>query len=396
MNKHTTILCILDGFGLTPKYDNNAFAQANTPHLDKMFQTYPWILGYADGEAVGLEDGLVGNSEVGHMNIGGLKLVPQLSYQITKSAENVFAPDDTIAPDQLLDPKENLSQRFANHSKRIHITGLFSQGTVHADLRHWFGAIQAASQAGAEQIILHLISDGRDVDRQSLASDWQFFVNTYLSKVEDLESKITLGSLGGRYFAMDRANNWDRTQQGLDAMMYAADVDELVTGYDVIYEELKEVTEANYQLEAFDETHEPVSFGESILAGDTVWIVNFRTDRVKQFSQLLCDMNDELDLNLHILTMNDYGNGLAIVDYNADAKGYYPVFMSKPVQGTLSEAIEAKGLTQLHIAETEKYNHVTYFLNGGQNKKTVGEDWHVIDSHKLLVMLKNLKCVHLK
>jgi bisphosphoglycerate-independent phosphoglycerate mutase (AlkP superfamily)/very-short-patch-repair endonuclease len=647
------------------------------------------------------------------MNLGGLKLVPQLSFQITHASQKAYDLDPKLSPDQNFDPKEFLAKNwnltiqdlknlkneigdlvleafkivqengpkwhtgqtlenveestflvseffdnlvswytlsdlslqtlkeivangfdpnyfnpvFKNllkaytlsnskseedllkslnqKPKNIHLIGLFSTGTIHSDLRHWAGSIQSAGMAGAEKIVLHILSDGRDSDRQSLVATWEFFIKQYAKQLKPFEDKIFLGSVGGRFYAMDRDNNWDRVAVGLLAMLDSKDqylynrfynyskqnyggIFEKDEGmkiirtksgnprnkYDFLIIEGK-LKEATYQYESgtFDEHLVPSSesfvinypevgsleesFG--IETSDTVWLINFRTDRMKQFVKMLLEVNQEFELDLTILGMNDYGDGGAlelknldsnqinysqantsssplirgdapkeqrgsaflaynsnltklakenrlnstatenllwnnvlkenklgykflrqkpILEYIADfycsqlalvveidgidhdfkgekdlsrqeslevlglkvvrftnnevqsnlesvkkylqkiclerqeylqsqeqtnplpakqasplsggneeistqKSGYYPVFTSKPVQNTLSENIAKLGKTQLHLAETEKYNHVTYFFNGGQNQKSEGEDWMVIPSNKV-------------
>ncbi len=468
------ILCILDGFGLAPKSVNNAAALANMPNFKFLLKNYFWTTLNADGENVGQEAGLVGNSEVGHMNIGGLKLVPQLSYQITKSAQNTFSLDKNIAPDQLFDPKKFLNAKFESAAKKsealtddvsktVHLVGLFSSGQIHSDLRHWAGAIQAAGESGAEKIVMHLISDGRDSDRQSLVETWDFFAKEYESKIKPFESKIFLGSLGGRFYAMDRDSNWERVVRGILPMFDQAEcwscsdfnyrqhislnqsLIRLLKKYNLnlkqvfgngsssfeVYREnnhewsffygdsldsdiwfdkwnlpkvdmqklgIKDIiqnsTEFNYKAEIFDENISPSfnlnSENVGISKNDTVWLINFRTDRMKEMSQMLCDINQEFDLKLDILAMNDYcidheiylNNELKVIREKTQ-NGYHPVFKNQPVIETVAEYISNQDQTQLHIAETEKYNHVTYFMNGGQNKNWEGEDWVVIDSNKV-------------
>jgi 2,3-bisphosphoglycerate-independent phosphoglycerate mutase len=447
--KITKILCILDGLGLTLESENNTLSKAHLPNLKRLLKDYYWTTVNADGQYVGQEDGLVGNSEVGHMNIGGLKLVPQLSYQITNSAEKNFDLNTETAPNQLFDPKKFLKKRFEQNSadKTVHLIGLFSSGTIHSDLRHWAGAIDAAGKAGAEKIVLHLISDGRDSDRKSLLSTWEYFEKKFESKIAKYKDRISLGSLGGRFYSMDRDNNWERVLLGLIDLLPKSfyndyqsqefyvnflhkysdtafekfvelskktvlqqqdylptdvtekfkgnDVSKLLnetkTGFDDIYKTLGKYTkEVFYPQGIFDETITPTIF-EFINESDTVWLLNFRTDRFKQLTNMLCQFNKELDLNLTILGMNDYGiektkllsADLADFDSNENFDGYYPIFKNQPVQNTLAETISKLGFNQLHISETEKYNHVTYFLNGGQNKKFAGEEWVVIDSNKV-------------
>ncbi len=417
----TKVLCIFDGFGLRIKDENNCNALAKMPNFHRTLKDYYWITLDADGEAVGQEKGLVGNSEVGHMNIGGLKLVPQLSFQITKSAQSTFKLNSVVAPDQLIDPTVFLKQKFESKhestnriSKTVHLIGLFSTGSIHSDLRHWAGAIESAGFAGAEKIILHIISDGRDSDRQSLVATWEKFTNTFSGRLKPFEEKIFLGSLGGRFYSMDRDKNWDRIFLGCH-YWFKNDIDSFIekkcnisaqnlrnsvsdkinqvflknnnvkenystsqnSNLENISGNLKFLTGNYYFSEVYDEDLYPTVYPDCLIdKGDTIWLLNFRSDRMKQMTAMLCDINKEFDLNLDILAMNDYGLGIEGVDY-------YPIFKTKTVPNTLAETISKQSKTQLHIAETEKYAHVTFFLNGGLEKKFVGEDWVVIPSNKV-------------
>lgn len=433
------MLCIWDGFGLAPASPNNPTSIAKLPNLKRLLKEYPWTTLDADGDSVGQEMGLVGNSEVGHMNLGGLQLVKQLSFQITQSAENGFKYDSQVAPDQMFDPEKYLTLKWLkdlNTSKTIHLAGLFSTGTIHSDMRHWVGAVEAAGRAGADQIVLHLVSDGRDSDRQSLEATWNEFETKYRDRLKPFQDKIYLGSLGGRFYAMDRDKNWGRVFKGLSKMVQLQDINQL-SDFSANYPELdlssvelnslsnavhindgesslntisgiiSGVAKNNYTQNIFDENIEPTSIqlsyqlsgGEAsdeietnlIEQGSVVWLINFRSDRMKQLTNMLCDLNQELGLNLTILANNDYGIGKEIL-LNSDLedlkpeqsqKGYYPVFKTRAVQNTLSQRIAKTNATQLHIAETEKYAHVTYFFDGGVEQKQVGEEWVVIPSNKV-------------
>jgi bisphosphoglycerate-independent phosphoglycerate mutase (AlkP superfamily)/very-short-patch-repair endonuclease/uncharacterized SAM-binding protein YcdF (DUF218 family)/ADP-ribose pyrophosphatase YjhB (NUDIX family) len=419
-NKKTKILCILDGFGLSPKNDNNINSLAKMPNFRKLLKENYWTTLNADGEMVGQEEGLVGNSEVGHMNIGGLKLVPQLSFQITKSSESGFEINKNLAPDQLFDPSKFLRINFTNSNKVIHLIGLFSTGTIHSDMRHWVGMIEASLKAGAEKIVLHLMTDGRDSDKKSLVASWEIFekmLTEKMSKNENVEkfanwqNKIFLGSVGGRFYGMDRDKNWDRVARGMLPMFessfwlessylnskitsflkekynldkpvftdtinnqtdnsldnyfettrYNYDFEtktvakngfpfDLLSNFDHINNLISNYAEISYKKSIYDEHILPQSFTENfeekfqIQKNDSVCLINFRSDRMKQFTQMFCDINSEFDLNLNILALNDYGDGNAIEFENAELetenkKGYYPIFKSQAVQGTLAEVI---------------------------------------------------------
>jgi len=427
------ILCVLDGLGFSPGSKNNVLSLSKLPNIKSVLKDYYWYTLNADGDNVGQETGLVGNSEVGHMNIGGLKLIPQLSYQITKSSQEAFNLDKINFPDQLFDPKQFLIKRFEKFSKTVHLIGLFSTGTIHSDLRHWAGSIQAAGLAGATKIVLHIFSDGRDSDRQSLLATWKNFLIKFGDRLKPFENKLFLGSFGGRFYAMDRDKNWDRVASGsfslfnpkvrealksdkfksflekhqvnLDELtkvvkhsIYATDTD--LNNLQKITEVIDFYTKLSYEDDEFDEHIVPqqLFYGDQIGhennygigTNDTVWLLNFRTDRMKQFCRFLCDLNKEFKLNLNILGMNDYCVEQEIyLDQNFDITrkkadiGYFPIFKNQPVKEPLAKFISEHNYTQLHIAETEKYSHVTYFLNGGQNMKWEGENWVVIDSNKV-------------
>jgi bisphosphoglycerate-independent phosphoglycerate mutase (AlkP superfamily)/ribosomal protein S18 acetylase RimI-like enzyme len=448
----TKILCIFDGFGLNVDSPNNCVSQAKMPTFRRLLKDYKWTTLNADGQSVGQEDGLVGNSEVGHMNIGGLKLVPQLSFQVTDSSQNAFDLDQVRNPNQLFDPKVLLKEKMAKNSV-VHLMGLFSTGKIHSDLRHWAGAISAAARAGAAKIVLHLISDGRDSDRKSLTETWNLFVQNHL-ELEKLKDKIYLGSLGGRFFAMDRDNNVERSFAGISlglTLAFSKDKElneaqkgiqdfvvknysdqsytrwvelihknkSFVEGIKLIqklnlskteleqkletqnlenrFEEipslLQTISNLHYEKEVYDEMLTPFFF-EQISKNETFWLLNFRTDRFKQLGKLLCELNENFELGLTILGMNDFGNGhqemlkseteiFRAVNESKSKPVYFPIFKNEPVKNTLAEYISKSKKSQLHIAETEKFNHVTYFLNGGQNLKSQGEDWVVIPSNKV-------------
>jgi 2,3-bisphosphoglycerate-independent phosphoglycerate mutase len=418
----TKILCVLDGFGLAETSQNNVVSMAKMPNIRYLLKNYWWTTLNSDGDCVGQESGLVGNSEVGHMNLGGLGLIKQLSYQITKSSEENFTLNKAW-PDQIFDPKLFLKMKLSkSQSKTVHLVGLFSTGTIHSDLRHWAASIASAGLSGAEKIVLHIITDGRDSDRTSLVSTWNYFTNTFENQLKPYQDKIFLGSVGGRFYTMDRDNNWGRVIEGMAAMFDFSKLENvneyLLSEYKIQNEihpteklkselidlksidlELKQVCSLNYNDNKFDEMISAVGYFY-IQKTDTVWLMNFRTDRMKEFSTVLCHLNQEFNLNLTILANNSYGIEQEIfLKSNLDISSkiipknfnpetfkegqYYPIFKNQAVSNPMSSVLSSEGKTQLHIAETEKYNHVTYFFNGGQNKKWEGETWHVINSNKV-------------
>ncbi len=380
----STVFCILDGFGLLPTSPNNCNALANMPNFSALLKNNYWTTLNADGVAVGQEAGLVGNSEVGHMNLGGLQLVNQLSYQITQSSLKNFELNESIAADQIFNPATKIKNK-----ETVHLIGLFSTGTIHSDLRHWLGAINSCDTAKVKKIVLHLMTDGRDSDRASFVET----LTNFESKIDaKLKGKVFIGSFGGRAYAMDRDNNYEKIFYGLQAM-YGKDLidssQELRTKYNVkeyltanfvnqvntIEDAIKPIellVKAQYANSVFDEFLTPTSY-IPIKDGDAIWLINFRSDRMKQTVSMLSDYNNK---HRHIiLAMNDYG---------VEAKNYDYIFKSEPVEDGFSYYASQLGKTQLHTAETEKYNHVTYFFNGGQDVKQVNEEWTVVPSNKLL------------
>ncbi len=379
----TTVYCIFDGFGLQEKTPNNCIALANMPNFRNLLKNNYWTTLNADGTMVGQEEGLVGNSEVGHMNLGGLQLVSQLSYQITKSSEFNFQLNKKISNDQLFDPADKLKD-----SNTVHLVGLFSTGTIHSDLRHWIGAINSAQVAGVEKVVCHLITDGRDSDRKSAVQTLEDFISTI---PVETRSKVFLGSIGGRAYAMDRDNNFEKVYYGLQSMFGSSlvyNTEQLREIYSIndyktakfidqeltLQESLSEVKtliEENYSRGIYDEFIEPTGF-KSINEQEPIWLINFRADRMRQMVKMVCDYNHK-DQHL-ILAMNDYGVGEQVYQY---------IFKSNPIKNNFAYYAQIEGKTQLHTAETEKYNHVTYFFNGGQDVKQGHEVWTLIPSNKV-------------
>lgn len=390
-NIKTTVYCIFDGFGLLPSSINNCVSNANMPNFRSLLKDSFWTTLNADGIEVGQEQGLVGNSEVGHMNLGGLQKVNQLSYQITESSKKGFELDKTTSKDQIFDPSQKLEGQ-----KKVHLVGLFSTGAIHSDMRHWLGAIQSCFLSGVEDIVLHLLTDGRDSDRKSFIESLIKFVSLLNP---ELKAKVRIGSIGGRAYAMDRDNNFDKVYVGLQAI-FGSDMIEktkdLRTKFsineykiathikedlriDKAVEYLRPIINSSYSKEIYDEFIDPLGF-DRIDNGDAIWLINFRSDRMKQIIKMLCEYNqtDKDQKKNLILTMNDYGGSL---DSGSD---YQAIFKSQLVVNTFAYHASKENKSQLHTAETEKYNHVTFFFNGGTDKIEQGEFHELVNSNKLL------------
>ncbi|MGM0534040.1 MAG: 2,3-bisphosphoglycerate-independent phosphoglycerate mutase [Campylobacterota bacterium] len=320
-----TILIITDGIGCKPGSPCNAFEKAKTPAYDTLFQTTPYGMIKTHGKHVGLPEGQMGNSEVGHMSIGSGRVLYQDLVKISMALE-----DGSLAKNEAL---------AAVTGSRVHIVGLLSDGGVHSHINHLIGLGKLFEN---KEVFMHLITDGRDVDPKSAPK--------YIKAVQ--EAGLDIATIGGRFYAMDRDNRWERIQKGYDQIAEAKTVTTLSP---------LEYIQSQYEAGNTDEFIEPVSFEGygGMQEGDGVVMANFRSDRMRQITQALgqkgFDKFERSFKNPQLVTMTRY-----------DAGFDYPVMFDKEVpQNTLAQIISQAGLTQLHTAETEKYAHVTFFLNGG-------------------------------
>jgi len=330
--KNKTLLIITDGIGHKPHSICNAFADASTPTYDRLFQEAPCALIATHGLSVGLPEGQMGNSEVGHMTIGSGRILYQDLVKISLALQ-----DGSLKSNEAL--KTTLEQ-----SNRVHIIGLLSDGGVHSHIEHIIGLANIAAQEN-KRVFLHLITDGRDVSPTSAP--------IYIEQIQAIcNENIMIATVGGRFYAMDRDNRWERVERGYKAIAQATPQStQSIDGY----------VQAQYQAKIFDEFIEPVAFEgyEGMQTGDSVVIANFRSDRVREIATALGDENfngfEREAIPLHIATMTQY-----------DSSFPYPIlFPKESPKNTLSEVIARAGLSQFHTAETEKYAHVTFFFNGG-------------------------------
>ncbi|MFZ9659823.1 MAG: 2,3-bisphosphoglycerate-independent phosphoglycerate mutase [Arcobacteraceae bacterium] len=350
---HKTLLVITDGIGHNASSDYNAFCNANKPTYDWLFEHAPNSLIKTYGEFVGLPDGQMGNSEVGHMSIGSGRILYQDLVKVNLEIKN-----DTLKENIIL--KETILK-----SNDIHIIGLLSDGGVHSHIDH----ILALAKIGEESkpnanVFLHLITDGRDVSPRSATS--------FLNQITQICSKnISIATLGGRYYGMDRDNNWDRIKLAYDMLME----ENLQTqSYSPA-----EYIEDQYAKNIFDEFIEPARFGNfnGIKNNDAVLFANFRSDRARELTTAFANPDfDEFEqkkIKVNIATMTQYDKNLPL-----------PVmFPKESPKNTLSEVISRSGLSQLHTAETEKYAHVTFFFNGGVEDLLEGETRTLVPSPKV-------------
>lgn len=356
MNTNKSALIILDGWGHGKIPEVDAIAQARTPYMDTMYQDFPNAELVTYGEQVGLPEGQMGNSEVGHLNIGAGRIVFQELARINNAIS-----DGTLSQEKEV---QKVSEYARSASKRIHLMGLVSDGGVHSHINHLKALIDIYNQDGIE-VFIHAFLDGRDTDPENGAE-----------YIKDLQASIngtnaTIATVVGRYYAMDRDKRWERVKKAYDL---------LVHGEGLQVNDVNEVLLQKYKEGVTDEFMEPLLIHpEGLLQeGDAVFFFNFRTDRPRELTYVLsqCDMPefDMKKISLHFTTMTNY-------DETFD--GVHVVFSKENLKNTIGEVIEKSGRTQLHMAETEKYPHVTFFLNGGEEQPFDHENRIVVPSPKV-------------
>ena len=355
-----TMLMILDGFGLNPSEYGNAIKAAHTPNLDKIFGTYPHISLRASGLAVGLPEGQMGNSEVGHLNIGAGRIVYQELTRITKAIEDgIF--NGNAALNKAID-------HVLRENSTLHIFGLLSDGGVHSHIEHIKAAVRLADSRGVKNILLHCFMDGRDVPPTSGIH----YIEEMEKLMETLPS-LKIGIVSGRYYAMDRDKRWERVEKAYDALT-------LLEG-----RHAASASEAVRSAYAADETDEFIlptvcSDAKPIADGDSVIFCNFRPDRAREITRAFVDMDfdgfarKKSPQNLVYVCMTQYDASMPNVEI---------AFPPQTIKNTLGEYLSANGLHQLRIAETEKYAHVTFFFNGGVEAANPLEDRILIPSPKV-------------
>lgn len=357
-------LIIMDGFGLSSANEGNAIAQAETPVLDNLFKTNTWVELQASGNDVGLPAGQMGNSEVGHLNIGAGRIVDQELTRINKACANGGLYDNPVLCDAFESVKD--------HGSVLHLMGLVSDGGVHSSIDHLYAIMDAAVRSGAEDIFIHCFLDGRDVPPESGIS----YVRALRDKIDsivfdsDTDVNICIASIEGRYYAMDRDKRWDRVQKAYDAIACGTPL----TSLNPI-----EAIEASYAERVTDEFVEPVAFNaRGMRDGDSVIFFNFRPDRAREITRAIVDE----DFDCFDRACNPAVNFVCLTEYDPTINA--PIAFPKTFpEEVLAEVIADAGLSQLHIAETEKYAHVTFFLNGGIEEPKIGEKRILVESPKV-------------
>ena len=366
MNKNfkKTVLLILDGYGLSDIQEGNAIKLAKTPNLDFLFNKYKWVKLNASGLAVGLPEGQMGNSEVGHLNIGAGRVVYQELTRITKSIKDgdFFENKDLLAA--VNNSKKNNSS--------LHIYGLVSSGGVHSHIEHLYALIELAKKNNLKKVYVHAFLDGRDTPPDSGKN----FIIDLENKLKDI-GVGEIASIMGRYYAMDRDKRWDRIQKAYDAM---------VNGVGEKFYSAIDCIDSSYKNNIFDEFILPsviINKNNNLPVGlinnhDSIIFFNFRPDRARQITRVFCDkeFNEFEHKNLDLVYT-------CFTDYDASIKNKLVAYKPEKIKNTLGEYISSLGLKQLRIAETEKYAHVTFFFNGGVETPNKNEDRILIPSPKV-------------
>lgn len=353
---------VLDGYGLNDKTEGNAIAMADTPVMDKLMAEYPFVKGNASGMAVGLPEGQMGNSEVGHMNIGAGRIIYQDLTRITKDIEDGTFFENKV----LLQAMDNCKKNNSD----LHLWGLLSDGGVHSHNSHLYGLLEMAKKNGLKNVYVHAFLDGRDTPPAS-GKDY----------VEELEAKMAeigvgkVASLSGRYYAMDRDNNWDRVKMAYDSLV----IGEGVKATDAV--QAMADSYADEKTDEFvlptvitDENGKPLSLVKN---GDSVIFFNFRPDRARELTRAFCDDKFEgferefLDTTF-----------VCFKDYDETIPNKMIAFEKEEIKNTFGEFLAANGKKQLRLAETEKYAHVTFFFNGGVEDPNTDEFRLLVNSPK--------------
>ncbi len=363
MSKKPTVLMILDGYGLNDKTEANAVAEANTPVMDGLMKEYPFVKGYASGLSVGLPDGQMGNSEVGHLNMGAGRIVYQDLTKITKMIQD----GDFFENAELLKACKNAK----DNDSALHLYGLLSDGGVHSHITHLYGLLELAKKQGLEKVYVHCFLDGRDTPPASGKG--------YVEELEEKMKEIGVGKVAtvmGRYYVMDRDNRWDRVELAYKAM---------VKGEGVAADSAVEAVANSYADEKTDEFVLPAVVMEdgapvaTIKDGDSIIFFNFRPDRAREITRTFCaEEFDGFDRGERVKTTY-----VCFTEYDVTIPNKSIAFPKTEITNTFGEFLAAKGLEQARIAETEKYAHVTFFFNGGVEEPNEGEERILVKSPKV-------------
>lgn len=363
MNKKPTVLMILDGYGLNEKTKGNAVKEGKTPVMDKLMAECPFVKGNASGMAVGLPDGQMGNSEVGHLNMGAGRIVYQDLTKITKAIQD----GDFFENKALLAACENVKK----NNSALHMYGLVSDGGVHSHNTHIYGLLELAKRQGIKKVYVHCFLDGRDTPPAS----GKEYVEELAAKMREI-GVGEIATVMGRYYAMDRDNRWERVEKAYRAMVY---------GEGETAESGPEGIQASYDKDTTDEFVLPTVVMKdgapvaTIQDNDSIIFFNFRPDRAREITRAFCDDGfTGFDRGERIKTTY-----VCFTEYDVTIENKLVAFVKEEITNTFGEFLAANGKRQARIAETEKYAHVTFFFNGGVEEPNEGEDRILVKSPKV-------------
>ena len=360
MSKKTTVLMILDGYGMEEGKNGNAIALAKKPVMDKLMSMYPVVKGDASGLAVGLPDGQMGNSEVGHTNIGAGRIVYQMLVKISKSIKD----GDFFENPALVAAMENCKK----NGSALHLMGLLSPGGVHSHTEHMYGLVEMAKRNGLDKVYVHCFLDGRDVPPSSAAD--------YMEDAAAKLSEIGVGkiaTIAGRFYAMDRDNAWDRVEKAYNALVFGEGVAET---------DPVEAVKNSYANGVTDEFMLPTVIEKDgmIKENDSIVFFNFRPDRARQITRAFVDPEFAGFTRKNGFFTNTF---VCMAQYDAEMPNVLVAFPPEELTMTFGEYLAKNNKTQLRLAETQKYAHVTFFFNGGEEKQFDGEDRILVNSPKV-------------
>ncbi len=363
MSKIPVVLMILDGYGLNERTEGNAIALAKTPVMDELMADYPFVKGYASGLAVGLPDGQMGNSEVGHLNMGAGRIVYQDLTRITKEIED----GDFFENAELKRAMENAKE----NNTALHMYGLLSDGGVHSHITHVYALLEMAKRYGLTKVYVHCFLDGRDTPPSS--------GKDYVQQLSDKMQEIGVGEIAtvmGRYYAMDRDNRWDRVEKAYRAIAYG-EGDQAASGVEAVAQSYaKEVTDEFVVPTVVMKDGKPVA---TVQDGDSIIFFNFRPDRAREITRTFCcDEFDGFDRGARRNVVY-----VCFTEYDVTIPNKSVAFKKISLTNTFGEYLAAHHMTQARIAETEKYAHVTFFFNGGVEAPNEGEDRILVKSPKV-------------
>lgn len=365
MSKKPLVLMILDGWGINVRSEGNAVEKAKTPNFDRLIRHFPSTTLKASGLAVGLPEGQMGNSEVGHLNLGAGRIVYQDFTRISQDIKNGDFFENKVLKSGML--------KVARPKNSLHLMGLLSDGGVHSHIDHLKALIKMAKDLGLKKVFVHAFLDGRDVPPANAA--------IYFNQLEDYMQDVGIGQIAtvsGRYYAMDRDKRWERTEKAYNALVFGEGL-KAKTPLEALEKSYAGGNTDEFVIPTVivDESETPIS---TVQPGDSIIFFNFRPDRARQLSYAFCDDDFKAFPRKRGRIPVNY---VCMTQYDAEIKNAQIAYQPQALDNIFAEVISKAGLRQLRIAETEKYAHVTFFFNGGEEKAYPGEDRILIPSPKV-------------